>query len=138
MRTVLITLVVFAWSAPPVLARTWRVYEDGSGHAPTVQAAIDSAGDGDVVFVEPGRYYENVNLLGKVIELRSSLGPQATILDGSLGDNSVITCDSGETSLTLIAGFTITGGAGHTFAGGVRYGGGALWIVPPEAVQLRG
>jgi hypothetical protein len=124
MRTVLITLIVLASSAPPVLARTWRVYEDGSGHAPTVQAAIDSAGDGDVVLVGPGKYYENLNLLGKAIELRSSGGSEATILDGSLGDNSVIICDSGESSATLIAGFTITGGTGYPRTPYSRIGGG--------------
>jgi parallel beta helix pectate lyase-like protein/polymorphic membrane protein len=104
-------------------ARTWNVLEDGSGDAPTLQAGIDSAGDGDVVLVRPGTYYENINLRGKAIELRSASGPEATILDGSQGDNSVITCDSGETNATLISGFTITGGQGWEWALNNRAGG---------------
>jgi parallel beta-helix repeat protein len=135
MRTVLITLIVLASSAPPVLARTWRVYEDGSGHAPTVQAAIDSAGDGDAVLVGPGTYYETLNLLGKAIELRSSAGPEATILDGSLGDNSVIVCDSGETQITVISGFTVTGGSGYPITPFSRTGGGIVCLDSCPTIQ---
>lgn len=128
MRTTLLTLLILTFTARPALGRTWRVYEDGSGHAPTVQAAIDSAGDGDVVLVGPGRYYENINLRGKRIELRSSMGPEATVLDGSLGDTSVIICDSGETSATLISGLTITGGRGYPITSTTRTGGGILCL----------
>jgi len=91
---------------------TWHVREDGSGDAPTVQAAIDSARDGDVVLVGPGRYYENLDLKGKKIHLLGEKGRDETILDGSRGQSSVIVCKSGETNETTIEGFTITGGTG--------------------------
>jgi parallel beta-helix repeat protein/predicted outer membrane repeat protein len=126
MRSIL--FIVFALLAHSVLAqaRTWQVTVDGSGDAPTVQAGIDSAGNGDIVLVGPGTYYENINLRGKALELRSSSGPQVTILDGSGGDNAVVTCDSGESERTVIAGLTITGGTGRIYAGGERLGGGII------------
>lgn len=38
---------------------------------PTIQAAIDAAGSGDVVLVNPGTYYENVVLANKTVTLSS-------------------------------------------------------------------
>ena len=93
-------------------SRVWTVKADGTGDAPTVQAAIDSASDGEMVLVGPGRYVENINLRGKAIHLKSEAGPEATILDGSGEDAPVVTCDSGEGNDTIIEGFTITGGRG--------------------------
>jgi len=106
-------------------ARTWMVSADGSGDAPTVQAAIDSASAGDVVLLGPGTYFENINLLGKAIELTSQFGPGSAILDGSLGDGPVVTCNSGEGHDTIIEGLTITGGSGMPYSGN-RVGGGII------------
>jgi hypothetical protein len=36
--------------------RVWNVYPDGSGDAPTIQAAIEAAVDGDEVLLHPGAY----------------------------------------------------------------------------------
>jgi len=102
---------------------TWYVRADGRGDAPTVQAAIDSARDGDVVLVGPGRYYENLDLKGKKIHLLGEKGRDETILDGSRGQSSVIVCKSGETNHTVIEGLTIRGGSGSHVGNG-RYGGG--------------
>jgi len=107
----------------------WRILPDGSGDAPTVQAGIDSAGNGDLVLVEPGTYYENVNLRGKEIHLKGDAGPEVTILDGTYGDSSVVVCDSGETNRTIIEGLTITHGKGTDLTGsGGRYGAGILCL----------
>ena len=106
----------------------WEVREDGTGDAPFIQAAIDSSRDGEVVLVYPGIYYENLNLLGKAIELRSADGPEVTTIDGSQGDTSVILCVSGETNATLIKGFTITGGRGYPITITSRTGGAILCL----------
>ncbi|MCH8165792.1 MAG: hypothetical protein IH889_09305 [Planctomycetes bacterium] len=38
--------------------------------------------DGDEVVVAPGAYIETINLLGKAITLRGSVGPEVTVIDG--------------------------------------------------------
>ena len=81
---------------------------------PTIQAAIDAAADGDEIIVAPGTYFENIYLLGKAVTLRSSAGPEVTIIDAN-GSGTVVTCDSGEGPNTIIDGFTITGGVGTEF-----------------------
>ena len=79
------------------------------GDQPSIQAAIDVAADGDRIIVAPGTYFENVNLLGKAVALRSSDGPEVTTIDAN-GSGTVVTCDRGEGRNTIIDGFTITGG----------------------------
>jgi len=102
-------------------ARTWRVESDGSGEAPTIQAGIDSAASGDIILVGAGTYFEIIDFLGKDLELRSQFGREATTIDGSGGDTSVITLAARENA--VIEGFTITGGVGTT-SGYSRRGGG--------------
>jgi len=76
--------------------------------------------------VEPGTYYENINLRGKAIHLKGDAGPETTILDGTYGDSSVVVCDSGETNRTVIEGLTITNGKGTIRAANGRLGAGLL------------
>ncbi len=78
----------------------------------SIQAAVDAAAPGATILVEAGRYNETVNLRGKALTLRSLRGPHVTFIDGEGLDNVVLRCVSGETSATLIEGFTITNGAG--------------------------
>jgi hypothetical protein len=62
-------------------SRTWSVYLDGSGDAPTIQAAVDTAQIGDVVLVGPGNYENGfAQIRSKSIALRSASGPTATII----------------------------------------------------------
>jgi len=44
---------------------TYFVNPDGSGRANTMQGAIDAAGEGDTIIVEPGRYREHIAIKGK-------------------------------------------------------------------------
>lgn len=75
----------------------------------SIQAAIDQAVDGDEVVVAAGTYVEWIDLKGKAITLRSSDGPDWTIIDGN-ALRTVITCNSGEGPDTVIEGFKITNG----------------------------
>ncbi len=105
------------------------LYVDDDNFAPyqIIQDAIDDANDGEIVLVMPGTYAENINMQGKAITLHSidpndPLVVVSTIIDGG-GSGSAITCDSGEDTNTVIAGFVITNGNGNLY-GGYRYGGG--------------
>ncbi len=86
-------------------------------HYATIQQAVNSSSNGDVVIVLPGTYKENINMNGRAITLRSS-NPQdgsvvtATVIDGNNAGSS-ITCDSGEGPNTVIKGFTIINGLIH-------------------------
>ncbi|MCH7700178.1 MAG: VCBS repeat-containing protein [Planctomycetes bacterium] len=97
----------------------------GTNHS-TIQAAIDSASTGDVIEVDPGTYFENIDFLDKDITVRSTdpLDPDVvadTIIDGG-GVDTVVVLSAGE-----ISGFTITGGVNTgTQAGGVHATGTAV------------
>jgi serine protease len=77
---------------------------------PTIQSAISAAQAGDEVVVAPGVYPERIHLLGKAITVRSTDGPDLTIIDASGLNQDVITCTNDEGPDTVIRGFTVTGG----------------------------
>jgi len=86
------------------------------GSYTTIQKAIDNCNDGDVVIVDPGVYYENINFLGKNIVVTGT-DPEdpniiaATIIDGN-NNGSVVIFENGESTDAVLTGFTITGGSG--------------------------
>ncbi len=74
-------------------SRTWVVHPDGSGDAPTIQAAIDSVSDTDIIELVDGTYTGDGNRDlsndEKAIVIRSISGdPIACIIDcqGSVND----------------------------------------------------
>lgn len=78
-----LTLGIFVLVAPGVgAADTWIVLPDGTGDAPTIQAAVDSAAAGDEVVLGNGFYSEEVDYEGKAITIRSMSGnPEQCIVD---------------------------------------------------------
>ncbi len=76
----------------------------------TIQAAIVAASTGDTVIVAPGTYHEHIDFLGKAIEVRSTVGPATTIIDGDR-TSVVVVFKSGETRASVLRGFTITRGS---------------------------
>ncbi len=85
----------------------------------TIQGALDAAADGDEIVVGPGTFNETIDLLGKALLLRSSDGPEATIIDIGAMPDSVVRCAGGEGPDTVLDGFTITGGASPNDGGGM-------------------
>ena len=78
----LAALVFVLVSATSPSARTWHILPDGSGDAPTIQAAFDSAAVGDTVLVACGVYHESDLTLSTSITLQgTSGGAQCVVLD---------------------------------------------------------
>lgn len=112
-----------------------RVSGDGTQDYLLIQTAIAQSCDGDTVLVYPGRYMENLSMMGKNITLASlelTTGNQeykhSTTIDGNQA-GSVIIIQNGESNVT-IRGFTITNGSGwssgntnNSLGGGIQIGG---------------
>jgi hypothetical protein len=124
-------LLVFTFSS--VHARTWYVTVDGSGDAPTIQAAIDSCTVDDTVLVAAGAYtwsnqgtgneYGMLRVLAATnLLLVSESGPDMTVLDGQgLGR---ILLYSGDTPGLTVDGFTFRRGVATETGNGIYVGGG--------------
>jgi hypothetical protein len=110
MRSIFVcaALLVLTGSA---IGATRYVQGIGNPNHPTIQAAIDAASDGDEIGVAPGTYHETINFEGKAIRLYSIGATPVTIIDGTGLSGPVVTCNHGETSATVLDGFTITGGS---------------------------
>ena len=84
----------------------------------SIQAGINSANEGDTVFVKPGEYVITIPITfrGRAITVRSEAGPdETTIRMGTPSDadrGSVIIFENNETTASVLEGFTITGGRG--------------------------
>ncbi len=118
---------------PPLLAallfsplawaqNTWYVDPSGGGDFTTIQWAISDVKVviGDTVIVRDGVYYENIDLSGKDLHLRSENGPRNVTIDGNSG-GTVVVFQSGEGSNCILEGFTITNG--------INWDGGGISIV---------
>jgi len=74
-------LAALAAIASPASARNWHVFVDGSGDAPTIQAAVDSAAAaGDSVLIGPGMYFQAVVINNKSLVMRSLEGRDQTTI----------------------------------------------------------
>ncbi|HTS34944.1 MAG TPA: choice-of-anchor Q domain-containing protein [Candidatus Solibacter sp.] len=121
-RGVVVALIValtcaFAASAGAI---TIHVPADQS----TIQAAIDAANTGDLVLVSPGTYTENIDFHGKAITVRSMSGAPTTIIDGG-NVGTVVTFQTGETTKSVLTGFTIQHGSASFGAGITMLGASA-------------
>jgi hypothetical protein len=115
-----------------VESRTWYVKVDGTGDAPTIEAAIDSSQDGDEILVAAGTYtwtnqspandHGIMMFVNKEIWLHSEAGRDSTIIDAE-GEGPLIGI-SGEIAPIepTIEGFTLRNGSAD-------YGwvGAAIW-----------
>ena len=75
---------------------------------PTIQAAINAANPGDIIFVYNGTYYENV-VVNKAISLIGE-DKNSTVIDGSKGEYGSRVMDIKADSV-LVNGFTIQNGS---------------------------
>lgn len=117
-RKLSVTVTFLLLFASPSMAATSYVPDDFG----TIQTAIDSAVNGDLIIVRDGTYTEagnkNLDFRGKALTLQSENGPEACIIDCE-GDGRAAYFRSGEAAGTVIDGFTITNGMpGPEDAGG--------------------
>ena len=118
----------------------------------SIQAAIDSAQNGDTVLAAQGRYFENIVFRGKNIVVASNyifsndpLDIESTVIDGSQpiypDSASCVRIISNESSSAQLIGFTLTGGTGTKWldehgAGVYREGGGILITLASPSIRF--
>jgi predicted outer membrane repeat protein len=108
---ILIPIALLAVDAD-VTAQTIHV----PGDFATIQEALDAAPPGTLILVAPGTYTgplnRNLDFHGKDLELRSSAGAAATVIECSGGPESArgFCFDEGETPGAIVDGFTIHNG----------------------------
>jgi len=139
-RQMLIGFVVALAVAGFVQAATITVGSGAGYDFDSVQAGIDTANDEDVVLVAPGEYVitEPITFRGKAITVRSEAGrDETTIRMGTPADTnrgSVVMFENGETTESVLEGFTINGGSGSKPEGD-PWGGGILFNASSGTVR---
>ena len=119
MRCICSSIVATLVLAGTSLAGTINV----PGDYATIQAAIDSASDNDVITISPGTYQENLVVEGKSLSFVAPDGPEVTILDGG-GAGSVLKAVAADAITLSMTGFTIQNGTGTDIGDGSSSGGG--------------
>jgi len=90
----------------------------------SIQAAIDGSEPGQILLVAEGTYNEAIDLKGKAITVAASGSRANTIIDGTGKTTSVVRAVTGETSATVLQGFTIRNGPIGSPVNTYRLGGG--------------
>jgi hypothetical protein len=113
-------------------SRTWRVKADGSGEAPTIQAAIDSAASGDSILMAAGTYRESALqiFIGKRLFLRGVSGAEATVIDAER-HNPVLRMFGGGS----VEGFTLRNGLTPTAGGGLDVGSSTPTVIRHNIIE---
>ncbi|MDP6586719.1 MAG: hypothetical protein QF535_18835, partial [Anaerolineales bacterium] len=117
-------LLLFFFVSSSSFATTWTVDDDGKADFNNIQEAVDAASDGDEIVVMPGTYTSTqdghvINMIGKAIWLHSSDGAGVTIVDGENIRRGIV-CVNGETSKTVIEGFTFRNGYSTSYGAGME------------------
>lgn len=124
MRNVTVFLAIIFGYVPAILGTTCLVCPDGSGDFLTIQAAVESANDGDVIllcdatFSGPGN--RDIDFLGKAITIQSaSENAHSCVIDlDSAARGFIFSNDEGAGS--ILRQITIRDAGGGDYGGGIR------------------
>lgn len=86
---VVLTLATLVIGAGEVVASTYTVDDDGPSDFSTIQEAINSAANGDVIKVKEGVYEETIDLKAKPLTIDGK-GVGRTVIDASSGTGYAI------------------------------------------------
>jgi hypothetical protein len=95
---------------PGLTPRTWYVNIEGTGDAPTIQAALDVAGPGDEVLVGPGEYRVNLTMPTWSTYIRSTDGRDETVFEPEDESRSILLMQGSELASWRVEGFTFRNG----------------------------
>jgi len=116
------------------------------GDAATIGEGIALSQDGDLLLVAAGTWLERIDFDGKAIHILGADGPQACVIDAQ-GDGTAVVFQRSEDSLSVLQGFTVTGGFSDLrddLGGGMRIAKGCsptlreIWFVANEAARSGG
>jgi hypothetical protein len=96
----------------------WHVYEDGSGDAPTIAAAVAAANAGDSIYVHQGTFNEAGMSVSKSLVITGVDGAALTTVDGDGLGACIFTFPAGSASVVL-SDLTIKNGATTLLGGGI-------------------
>jgi hypothetical protein len=125
MGVVSVVIVLAAYSSL-LQGATITVDDDGPADFNSIQAAIDSAMNFDVIVVYPGIYYENITFFGKAVTI-TSIDPNdpnivnSTIINGNNTENVITFCNA-ESLCSVISGLIIRNGDIGVFCEGIATG----------------
>ena len=100
----------------------------------SIQKCISASKNQDTCLVYPGTYRERIRFQGKAITIRSSDGPEKTIIDGR-EQGPVVTLENGEDRHSVLQGFTITNGLAVSGEDSVEHGAGIQLLSAGPTIQ---
>jgi hypothetical protein len=122
----LFVVVPAFWASTTLGATTRSVPAD----YPTIQVAIDAAASGDTVLVADGTYFGPLSIGAKSLNIKSQNGPKncAIVIEENQTGTVVTfiqTPPSDQALVSALSGFTISGGNGVDYGGGILCDNGA-------------
>ena len=103
------------------IAETWTVDDDGPADFDNIQAAINATSNGDTIEIATGTYFERgINTNGKSILISGALdakGSPTSVIDGQGQLGTVLICNSGENTETIIENLMVINAIGIDGAG---------------------
>ncbi len=121
-------LVILLCLLPALAVCTTRTVSlDGTQQYMSIQSAVNASVNGDVVLVYPGRYVENINLIGQSISIVSlySTYPLQSYIEDTVIDGNLSTCIrivNGET--IILNGFSLVNNENGYYGSPINPGGG--------------